>query len=80
MPFVPPVVRLFMPLMFLLGLASSALSQMPGQQMPGLSPIAVQQSEHGMRATMGSEVLDVTVCGASVIHVLAKPDEAAQTG
>jgi alpha-D-xyloside xylohydrolase len=80
MPFVPPVVRLLMPLMFLLSLASSALSQMPGQQMPGLSPIAVQQSEHGMRATMGSEVLDVTVCGASVIHVLAKPDAAAQTG
>jgi len=80
MPFVPPVVCLFVPLLFLLGLANSALSQMPGQQMPGLSPIAVQKSEHGMRATMGSEVLDVTVCGASVIHVLAKPDAAAQTG
>jgi alpha-D-xyloside xylohydrolase len=69
-----------MPLLFLLGLANSALSQMPGQQMPGLSPIAVQQSEHGMRATMGSEVVEVTVCGASVIHVLAKPDAEAQTG
>jgi alpha-D-xyloside xylohydrolase len=80
MPFVPHVVRIFMPLLFLLGLANSALSQMPGQQMPGLSPIAVQQSEHGMRATMGSEVVEVTVCGASVIHVLAKPDAEAQTG
>jgi hypothetical protein len=45
-----------------------------------LAPIAAQQSEHGIRATVGSEVLDVTVCGASVIHVLAKPDAAAQTG
>ncbi len=79
-PLASPVVRLFMPLLLLLGLANSALSQMPGQQMPGLSPIAVQQSEHGMRATMGSEVVEVTVCGASVIHVLAKPDAAVQTG
>jgi len=32
-----------------------------------------------MRATVGSEVIDITVCGDSVIHVLAKPDASAQT-
>jgi hypothetical protein len=26
-------------------------------------PVVAQQSEHGFHATMGSEVLDVTVCG-----------------
>jgi alpha-D-xyloside xylohydrolase len=56
------------------------MSQMPGQQMPGLQLIAVQQSEHGMRATVGSEALDITVCGASVIHVVAKPDAAEKVG
>jgi alpha-D-xyloside xylohydrolase len=80
MPFVPPVVRRCIQILFLLWAAHSAMAQMPGQQMPGLSPIAVQQSEHGMHATMGSEVLDITVCGGSVIHVLAKPDAAARTG
>jgi alpha-D-xyloside xylohydrolase len=29
---------------------------------------------------VGSETLDITVCGDSVIHVLAKPDAAAQSG
>ena len=57
-----------------------ALSQMPGQQMPGLPPIAAQQSEHGIRATVGAEVVDITVCGDSVIHVLAKVDVAAKVG
>jgi hypothetical protein len=27
-----------------------------------------------MRATVGSEVLDITVCDGSVIHVLARPE------
>jgi len=55
------------------------MGQMPGQDRPGLPPTAVERSEHGMRATVGSEVIDITVCGDSVIHVLAKPDASAQT-
>ena len=64
----------------LLGAAHGGMAQMPGQERPGLAPVAAQQSEHGFHATVGSEVLDVTVCGGSVIHVLAKPDAAAQPG
>jgi len=69
-----------MPILFLLWAAHSAMSQMPGQERPGLAPVAAQQSEHGFHATVGSEVIDITVCGDSVIHVLAKPDAAAMTG
>jgi alpha-D-xyloside xylohydrolase len=65
-------------LLALFSTASSAISQMPGQERPGLAPVAAQQSEHGFHATVGSEALDVTVCGDSVIHVVAKPDAAAQ--
>jgi alpha-D-xyloside xylohydrolase len=60
--------------------ASSAVAQMPGQDRPGLAPVAAQQSEHGFHATVGSEALDITVCGDSVIHVLARPDAEAQSG
>jgi alpha-D-xyloside xylohydrolase len=60
--------------------APCLIAQMPGQERPGMAPVAAQQSEHGMRATIGSEVLDVSVCGDSVIHVVAKVDAAAQTG
>jgi alpha-D-xyloside xylohydrolase len=67
-------------LLVLFSSANRGTAQMPGQERPGLAPVAVQQSEHGFHATVGSEVLDVTVCGGSVIHVLAKPDAAAQTG
>ncbi len=52
--------------------AQSAEAQMPGQNFPGLAPISAEQSEHGIHATMGSEVLDVVVCTDSVIHVVAK--------
>jgi alpha-D-xyloside xylohydrolase len=80
MSFVPPTVCRCMPILFLLWAAHSAMSQMPGQERPGLAPVAAQQSEHGFHATVGSEVIDITVCGDSVIHVLAKPDAAAMTG
>ena len=68
------------PVLFLLWGAPGGISQMPDPERPGLVPVAVQQSEHGFRAVAGSEVLDVLVCGESVIHVLAKPDGAAQAG
>jgi alpha-D-xyloside xylohydrolase len=79
-PVVLPLVRLCFPALLLLWAAQTGVSQMPGQERPGLAPVAAQQSEHGFHATVGSEVLDVTVCGSSVIHVLAKPDTAAQAG
>ena len=75
-----PALRFCLPALSLLLAAPCLIAQMPGQERPGMAPVAAQQSEHGMRATIGSEVLDVSVCGDSVIHVVAKVDAAAQTG
>jgi alpha-D-xyloside xylohydrolase len=47
---------------------------MPGQKMPGLVPIQVQQTAKGIRATAGKEVLEATVCSDLVIHVVAMPE------
>ena len=79
MPSLPPVVRFCIPAFFLLVAASSSVSQMPCQKRPGLDPTTAQQSQRGMRTTVGSEMLDVTVCDASVVHVLARPNTTAQT-
>ena len=54
-----------------------ASAQMPGQKLPGQPAIHAEQTESGLRATIGREVLEVTVCGDSVIHVVARPDGAA---
>src|SRR5947209_18071089 len=40
-------------------------AQMPGQKMPGLVPIQVEQTSHGIKATAGKEVLEATVCGTT---------------
>ena len=69
-----------MPIIFLLWAAHGVMAQMPGQERPGLAPVTVQKSERGFHATIGSESLDVTVCGDSVIHVLGKPATALPTG
>ena len=79
-PVILPVLCRIIPVSLIFAFAQSALCQMPGQERPGLAPVAAQPSEHGLHATVGSEVLDVTVCGSSLIHVLAKPDVTAQTG
>jgi alpha-D-xyloside xylohydrolase len=64
-----------MPVLFLIFLAASMLkAQMPGQSAPGPPPARVEQTSHGLRATAGSEVLEVTVCSDSVIHVVATPE------
>ena len=60
------------PVLFLSACTHGAAAQMPGQNLPGLPPISAAQSEHGIRATMGSEVLDIVVCSDSVIHVVAR--------
>ena len=46
---------------------------MPGQKAPGPPPTEVQQTSRGIRATNSDEVLEVTVCAESVIHVFARP-------
>ena len=57
--------------------AVSLHAQMPGQKMPGLAPVEVQKTSHGILATAGEETLDVTVCAESVIHVVARPERSA---
>lgn len=57
--------------------SSSAMAQMPGQKAPGPPPAQVEQTSHGFRATAGNEVLTLTVCTDSVIHVVATPDPSA---
>jgi Glycosyl hydrolases family 31/Domain of unknown function (DUF4968) len=52
-------------------------AQMPGQEAPGPPPAQVEQTSHGIRATAGREVLEVTVCSDSVIHVVATPEPSA---
>lgn len=46
---------------------------MPGQSYPTTPPITVDQSPNGMHATVGTEVVDITVCGSAVIHIVARP-------
>ena len=52
----------------------TGFAQMPGQKLPGLPQITVEQTEHGLRAHVGQEVVEVTVCGDAVIHVVASPE------
>jgi alpha-D-xyloside xylohydrolase len=64
-----------MPIMFL-GLSASQISaaQMPGQKAPGPPATQTEQTSNGFRATAGKEVLTITACTDSVIHVVATPD------
>jgi hypothetical protein len=50
---------------------------MPGQKAPGPPPAQVEQTSHGIRSTAGNEVLEVTVCTDSVIHIVATPEPSA---
>ncbi len=50
-----------------------AVPQMSAQLTPGQPVISVAQSEDGFRASIGEEHLAVSVCGDSVIHVVAAP-------
>jgi alpha-D-xyloside xylohydrolase len=64
-----------MPILILfLATSSMANAQMPGQKAPGPPPEQVEQTSHGLRATAGREVLDLTVCSDSVIRVVATPE------
>jgi hypothetical protein len=62
------------PILFLFFATSSmASAQMPGPNAPGPPPERIEQTSRGIRATAGNEVLEVTVCADSVIHVVATP-------
>jgi len=61
-------------ILLVMALGSVVFGQMPGQSIPEQPPVAVQQVAHGMQATVGSEIVAITVCGHSVIHVMAQPN------
>jgi len=64
-------------LCLLLAAPPMTTAQMPGQKAPGPPPAQIEQTSHGIRATAGREVLEVTVCTDSVVHVVATPEPAA---
>src|SRR5947209_17617498 len=68
----PLLVTFILSLFFTGALIASA--QMPGQKVPGPPPAQVKQVSHGIRAIVGSEVIEITVCTDSVIHVVAIPE------
>ena len=68
------------PILCLFSGTCANVAQMPGQNLPGLAPITAEQTEHGIRATVGSELLDIVVCSDSVIHVVAKANADAELG
>src|ERR1039458_5373864 len=72
----PDFIRAIPVLLILSGTVSIA-AQMPGQKAPGPPPARVEQTSHGIRATAGNEILEVTVCTDSVIHVVATPEPSA---
>ena len=62
-------------LLSLLAMPGSMTAQMPGQKAVGPPPTEVTQTTQGLRGTSGKEVLDVTICSESVIHVVARPEQ-----
>jgi len=61
-------------LALLFAISTIAAAQIPGQKMPGPPPAQVEQTSDGLRATAGKELLEVTVCADSVIHIVATPE------
>jgi alpha-D-xyloside xylohydrolase len=72
--FLPRVISAFPLAILVASLSSIAFSQMPGQSIPEQPPVRVLQTRHGLHATVGNEVVEIMVCGDSVIHVMAKPN------
>lgn len=64
--------------MIVLASITFAAAPLHPQNTPPLPQIAVQQTSAGLRATVGAETLEVTVCRASVIHVVARPGDASE--
>ncbi len=59
--------------LYSLMVSSSPLAAQLLGALPPLPPIAVTQAQDGLTATIGDENLRVSVCGDSVIHVVASP-------
>ncbi len=64
-------VRILWSCLALLVAASCLSAQMPGQQAPGPPPERFEKTAQGFRATAGAEILELTVCSDSVVHVVA---------
>ena len=60
-------------LAFLVCMGPAVFAQMPGQDLPPLPAISVEQTEQGFHASVGPESVEVSVCRISVIHVVASP-------
>jgi alpha-D-xyloside xylohydrolase len=59
-------------------MAQAARAQMPGQQIPDQPVITVNPTDDGLHATVGDEDLTISVCGETVIHVVATPGRPAK--
>lgn len=57
----------------------AASGQMPGQPVPDQPQITVNQSDQGLRATIGEEELTISICNDSVVHIVAAPGKPAGT-
>ena len=62
-------------LLFFLAHSAPLAAQLLGA-IPPLPPVVVTQTADGLTATIGDETLRVSVCNASVIHVIATPKAA----
>ncbi|MGA8313966.1 MAG: hypothetical protein WB755_28335, partial [Terriglobales bacterium] len=59
-------------LLFLVAQSSPLAAQLLGA-IPALPPVVVTQTSDGLTATIGDETLRISVCNASVVHVIATP-------
>jgi alpha-D-xyloside xylohydrolase len=59
---------------FALAASGDAKGQMPGQSIPDQPTITVAQTATGLHASVGRELVDITVCSPSVVHVVATPN------
>ncbi len=70
----PSAAFAMLPFLLSLSLTPMMHAQMPGQSIPELPPVTPLQTAHGMRMTVGNEVVEVAVCNEAVIHVVAQPN------
>jgi len=59
---------------FALAASGDAKGQMPGQSIPDQPTITAAQTATGLHASVGRELVDITVCSPSVVHVVATPN------
>jgi alpha-D-xyloside xylohydrolase len=65
--------KIVLSLFVVLCASTPILAAMPADQSPSHPPITIAQTKDGFTANIGNEVLHLTVCGDSVIHVVAGP-------